>query len=277
MPLIGIPNLSVARDAERVGSLRQVLEEARATVLDTHSDRAHNRSVFTVTADPADLPDAFASLARATVPIDLRDHDGLHPRTGVFDVCPIVPHHAGMSEAIEVARATGEAIAAAGLPVYLYAHSATRTETRSLPDIRRGGLAGVIRRANQGLTPDLGPSTIDPRRGVVCVGARDVLIAFNVWLRAGIATAERIAAAVRETGGGLAGVRALGLEVDPDVAQVSMNLTQPSRVGVDETFTEVDRLVRLEGGGIVATELVGLVPKRFEPDPHGEAARLLLE
>jgi glutamate formiminotransferase len=224
MPLLTIPNVSEGRSAAVVSKLAAALEGARCRVLDVHSDGVHNRTVFTATGA---VVRGAGQLARAAVSlIDLATHEGAHPRVGIVDVCPFVPHDEPMGAAIEAAHAAGTEIAeSAGLPVYFYDYAAR--EPRSLPEIRSGGLGVLIERARDGFTPDLGPREIDPHRGVVCVGARDVLVAFNVWIKGDVETARAIAAAVRAREGGLSGVRALGVEFGPGRAQVSMNLTAP--------------------------------------------------
>ena len=266
--LLAVPNVSEGRDVEAVTRLAGSVRDAGARVLDVHSDPAHNRTVLTVWGRPAELVAASAALARAASTLDLTRHDGVHPRLGVLDVCPFVIDDAPAEAVVETARAAGRAIAeSAGLPVYLYGAAALRPELEPLPDLRR--------RACE-LPPDLGPRTIDPRRGVVCVGARGPLIAFNVWLRADQGAARRIASRVRAELGD-AGVRALGLDVGGGFAQVSMNLTDPARAGIDVAFDSVASLAASEGVTVHATELVGLPPERFMPDPDAEAARLLLE
>jgi glutamate formiminotransferase len=274
MPLLTIPNVSEGRDELVVSQLSRSLEAAGSRVLDVHSDPSHNRSVFTVTGH---LVQGIAGLAEAAATlIDLRAHAGAHPRVGVLDVCPVVPHEDSMAAAVETARAAGEEIAErAGLPVYFYDHAAR--EPRSLPEIRAGGLPALIERARSGFSPDVGPREIDPRAGVVCVGARDVLIAFNVWIEGDVEAARTIADAVRERDGGLPGVRALGLEMEGGRAQVSMNLTAPDRTGIEAAFAAVAGEARRLGGSVVRTELVGLVPERYLPPPDAEAARLFIE
>ncbi|HEX2294533.1 MAG TPA: glutamate formiminotransferase [Actinomycetota bacterium] len=272
--LVAVPNVSEGRDAAVVARLRASVEDAGARVLDVHSDPVHNRSVVTAAAEPATLIDAMVGLAREAQSIDLSRHTGVHPRLGVLDVCPFVVDGRLAREVVDVARAAGRAIAArAGIPVYLYALAATRPECERLPDLRRGGLQALAKRSAGDLPPDFGPPTIDPRVGVTCVGARGVLIAFNVWLRADAATARGIAAEVRAELGA-AGVRALGLDAGDGLAQVSMNLTEPARAGIEEAFAAVAARAR---AAVHATELVGLPPERFMPDPDAEAARLLLE
>lgn len=266
--LVAVPNVSEGRDAGAIARLAGSLGDAGARVLDVHSDAVHNRSVFTAWGAPDELVAASASLAHAATALDLTLHEGVHPRIGVLDVCPFVIDGSPAEAVIATAHEAGRAIAEiAGLPVFFYGAAALRPECEHLPEVRR--------RAHE-LPPDLGPAEIDPRVGVVCVGARGPLIAFNVWLHADQGAARRIAGAVRAELGA-AGVRALGLDVGGGFAQVSMNLTDPSRAGIDEAFRAVAKLSAAEGVPVHATELVGLPPERFMPDPDAKAARLLLE
>jgi glutamate formiminotransferase len=276
--LIAVPNVSEGRDSGRIGDLARAIEGEGARVLDVHSDPDHNRTVFTVAGSDDQLTTAMAELAAAARYIDLRRHVGVHPRLGGLDVCPLVPHATSMDHAVTVALRTAEEIARrARIPVYLYGAAATsRGEARELPSLRAGGLEELIQRASHGQVPDFGPHVITARSGVVCVGARPVLVAFNVWLRCSLATAREIAASVRSAGGGLPGVRALGLALgEPGVTQVSMNLTDPAAAGIDVAFDAVATRARGVRGDVLAAEIVGLVPERFLPDPQREAARLL--
>lgn len=273
MGLIAVPNVSEGRDASRIAALAEAVEGSGARVIDTHSDAAHHRTVFTVHGTPGDLVDGLTRLACAARAIDLETHGGVHPRLGVLDVCPIVPHVLDMQEAIACARRTGEAIGArCDLPVYLYGRAATRSESSELPDLRRGGLASLIERSTRDLPPDHGPMRIDPRHGVVCVGARGPLIAFNIWIDGDADRARAIARSVRGPG-----VRALGLALDERTAQVSLNLTDPGSVGIDAAFERVRTSTEADGVRIRGTEIVGVPPERFMPDPTKEAARLLLK
>ena len=278
MTLLAIPNLSEGRHPDVILGFTQALESAGAQVLDLHSDPVHNRTVITLTAAPTQLPPALARLASAAAVIDLREHHGVHPRLGALDVCPIVPHGEAMEAAVAVAHRTGRAInSATGVPVYFYGAAALRPETRDLPALRRGGLAQLIRRAEIDLPPDVGGRFIDPARGVVCVGARGVLIAFNVWLRCDVEVARKIAGSVRATAGGVPGVRSRGFEMDDEpTSQVSLNLVDPSTTGIDAAFNAVAERAQAEDTEILASEIVGLVPERFMPDPNGPAARMLM-
>lgn len=279
MTLIAIPNVSEGRDTDRVGRLSDAVESTGAHVLDVHSDAVHNRSVVTVAGTSATLPDAMAALAETARDIDLTRHRGVHPRLGALDVCPLVPHDGDLDEAIRTARATGlRIVERTNLPVYFYGAAATRPETRELPSLRRGGLSALAERALSDLPPDLGGPEIDLARGVVCVGARGVLIAFNVWLRNQKVLADAIARRIRSSGGGPPGIRALAFQIDDfPTSQVSMNLVRPSVTGIDDAFEAVVTAATELGATLVATEIVGLVPRRFLPDPDAQAAQLLIK
>lgn len=279
MPLITVPNVSEGRNPEVLARLVAATSGSGARVLDVHSDEVHNRSVITATAREQTLIDAMVSLAHACGALDMRRHRGIHPRLGALDVCPFVPHEAPMATAVRAAHRAGEAIhRGTGIPVYFYGLAARREATRALPDLRRGGWAGLFERARAGTPPDVGTvMEMDPTTGVVCVGARDTLIAFNVWLDCEVAVARAIASAVRSSSGGLAGVRALGLRLEePRKCQVSMNLTEPDVTGIEPAFAGVQELARTLQARISATELVGLVPERYLPGPDTTVARLLM-
>lgn len=274
MSVIWIPNVSEGRDERVIGELVDAVSDEGVRVLDVHSDVSHNRSVITATGDDGPLVAGAVALAhRAKELIDLDQQRGTHPRVGVLDVCPFVPLDVTMSVAVQLARAGAERIAhEAEIPVYLYGEAARRPATRSLPDIRRGGLEALIQRADRDLPPDIGSREIDPRVGVVCVGARGPLIAFNVWLDAPLDTARRVAQIVRS-----ASVRALGMQMASGETQVSMNLIDPETTGIDDVVEEIEGSLTDQEGRIVATEIVGLVPERFLPNPDAKAARLLRE
>lgn len=275
MRVIAVPNVSEGRDASLIARLAETVRAAGAAVADVHSDEAHHRSVITAASEPGRLVEAMVALAEACREIDLTLHRGVHPRLGALDVCPFVVGPATVEEAVAAARSAGEAIwEQARIPVYLYGYAATRPACASLPDLRKGGLHGLIERSRGPLPPDFGNAPIDPRHGVVCVGARDVLVAFNVWLRCDGDAARAIAASVRRAG--LPGVRTLGLDLGDGLSQVSMNLTRPWEAGVDRAFDAVASLAAAAGVEVHATELVGVPPERYMPDPDAQAARLLI-
>lgn len=276
MSLIAIPNVSEGKDPEVIQVLTNAVASSGARILDVHSDPVHNRSVMTIAGEPALLGTAMVALARSAADhIDLRSHTGVHPRLGALDVCPFVPAGQDLSVPVAVAHATARAIGSASIPVYLYGAAARRPETSDLPRLRAGGLGRLIERIEE-MPPDEGPVVVDPQIGVVCVGARLPLIAFNVWLEAPEETARAIAARIRTSGDGRPGIRALGLKMDIDTSQVSMNLTDPATTGIDDAYEAVKRVARKLGCRVISTEIVGLPPERFMPDPQREAARLLI-
>ena len=273
MTLLAIPNFSEGTDQVLIRRMADDIRSAGARVLDIHSDPTHNRSVFTITGEPGLLIEACTGLADAASHIDLTRQRGIHPRLGGLDVCPFVPHSTtSMEAAIEAARRTASLIGdRLGIPVYLYGEAAFRPATRALPDIRRGGLDSLARRSLTDLPPDAGPSEIDPRKGVVCVGARGPLIAFNVWLAADVGVAREIAARVRSSS-----VRSLGLPLPENRSQVSLNLIDPAATGIEDIFDAVAQLADERSVEILQTEIVGLVESRFLPDPDARVTRLLM-
>lgn len=273
MTLLAIPNVSEGRDLEAIARFVRVVEAQGARVLDVHSDAAHHRSVLTITGSGQALVEGCRALAAAASDIDLTRHRGVHPRLGGLDVCPFVPHRSSMEEAIATARITAEEIGnGLGLPVFLYGRAAPGGTTRELPELRRGGLAALAKKVREGMTPDAGPVEIDPARGVVCVGARGPLIAFNIWIEAGLELAKELASQVRS-----ASVRALGLGIAEGRTQVSLNLIAPDAVGIQHAFEVVRSGADRLGAPIVATEIVGLVERRYLPPPDATVTRLLVE
>ncbi|MDQ3964827.1 MAG: glutamate formiminotransferase, partial [Actinomycetota bacterium] len=234
MPLVAVPNVSEGRDPRRIEAFGTAITSAGARVLDIHSDPTHHRSVFTATGDFDALLGGIVALSEACRAIDLTRHDGAHPRLGGLDVCPFVPFEEDMTAAIAAAHTAAARIGDQGIPVFLYGAASERPETAELPGIRKGGLEALTRRMGQGLHPDHGPGEIDPRVGVVCVGARGPLIAFNVVLDAPRDAAKEIVGRIRDP----SAVRALALEL-PIGVQVSMNLIDPARFGIDDAFAAV--------------------------------------
>ena len=259
LPLESVPNFSEGRDAATIDALGAALG-AHARLLDVHADADHNRSVFTLVGSEAELADALlAGIAVAVERIDLRVHEGAHPRIGAADVVPIVPLRPGdLDRARVAAGAVGERIAAElGLPVFMYA-----PPERGPAFYRRGGPEGLQQRIDAGeLAPDHGPPRLHETAGGVIVGARMPLIAFNVNLRGDVAVARAIAAVVREKGGGFPGVRALGLELPrAGLIQVSMNVEDWEAVALHEIVARIDAEARARGAEVVGSELVGLMP-----------------
>src|SRR6185312_525456 len=229
-------------------------------LLDVHTDPDHNRSVFTLVAEDAALVEALvAAVECARERIDLRRHDGAHPRVGAADVVPLVPispedMDRARAASVEAAGRIGEL----GLPVFLYGGPG-----RGPAFFRRGGPAELQRRVDVGeLAPDFGPAQLDPGAGAVLVGARRPLIAFNVNLRSDdVEIARAIAAVVRESGGGFPGVRALGLELPrAGLVQVSMNVEDWEAVALHEIVGRIVEEASARGVETAGSELVGLMP-----------------
>jgi len=225
-----------------------------AALLDRHVDPDHHRSVFTLAGPgPDDAASAVRRLADAVASaVDLRGHSGVHPRLGALDVVPFVALDGDVSRALHAARDFATWWAEYGVPIFFY--DLADTEDRPLPSVRRDAFAGHV--------PDLGPSAPHPALGATAVGVRPPMVAVNCVLRDDdLALAHRIAARVRESSGGMRGVRALGFALASQVrAQVSMNLVDLDATGLEAACTEVRAAARENGNDIVAVELVGLVP-----------------
>jgi glutamate formiminotransferase len=276
LPLESVPNFSEGRDTETITALRSALA-GRADVLDVHSDADHNRCVFTVVADDADLVDALvAGIACARARIDLRRHTGAHPRIGAADVVPVVPVRAGdegraRAAARRLAERVGEEL---GVPVFLYGDSAPG---RGPAFFRRGGPEELQRRIDSGeVVPDYGPRRLDGRAGGVIVGARRPLIAFNVNLRTdNVEIAREIASAVREKGGGFPGVRALGLALpQAGHVQVSMNVEDYEAAALHDIVARVEAEATARGVDVAGSELVGLMPAAAAAAAAGAMLRI---
>lgn len=261
--LLAAPNFSAGRDGDLIAAL--AAEFARgAAVLDLHSDPIHNRSVVTASGPAGDLSAALGRGARACVErIDVSRHEGAHPRIGALDVCPVVFLAEGEREAARAeALAAAEEIASLEVPVFLYGELASDRRRRERAYFRQGGLVELGRRMRLGeLAPDLGPAEPHPSAGATLVTARRPLVAFNLVLDTpDVGIARTVAAALRESGGGLPGVRALGIDLDGR-AQVSTNVHDPVAVPLAAVIDRVRELASPRGVRPVAGELVGLVPE----------------
>src|SRR5262245_44893546 len=272
-----IPNFSEGRRREVIDAIAAVIAGVPGlTMLDTHADTDHNRSVITFAGQAEAVAEAaFQAVRAAAELIDMNQHHGEHPRVGATDVLPFVPlAGATLAECVTLARGVGQRIGEElGIPVYLYEAAATRPDRVALPNLRRGeyeGLREAIERDPE-RAPDFGPARLGPA-GATIVGARMPLIAFNVYLNtADVQIAKRVAKAVRGSSGGLRGVRALGLLVEGR-AQVSMNLIDHQNTPLHRAVELVAREAAAYGASIVESELVGLIPE----DALLDAARFYL-
>lgn len=262
--LLAVPNVSEGRDAAAIGRLERAFAQG-ARLLDSHSDPDHNRSVFTLAGTTSELEHALVAGARAALEeIDMSAHEGQHPCVGALDVAPVVwLEGAQRADAREAALRVARELGRLGLPVFLYGELAHSPARRERAFFRTGGLPELRRRMAAGeLHPDFGPSEPHRRGGATLVTARPPLAAFNLELRDGSASVARaIAAELRESGGGLAGVRAIGLELSDGTAQVSTNVHDPVGVPLARVVERADELARRHGSRVAAAEIVGLVPR----------------
>jgi glutamate formiminotransferase len=276
LPLESVPNFSAGRDSVLIGLIGHELAE-HARLLDIHTDPDHNRSVFTLVGDDGEVVDALlAAVAVARARIDLRKHEGVHPRIGAADVVPLVAVRPEDMERARVAALTlaeriGEELE---LPVFLYGELGGG---RGPAFFRRGGPVELQRRIDAGeVTPDFGPSRLDPAAGGVIVGARRPLIAFNVNLTgASGEVAREIASVIRERDGGFPGVRALGLDLSrAGKAQVSMNVEDWEAAALHEILAAVEREAQERGVEVEGSELVGLMPAAAAAAAAGSLLRI---
>jgi glutamate formiminotransferase len=259
--LEAVPNFSEGRDETVLDELRAALSKP-ARLLDVHVDADHHRSVFTLVGSGETLIESLlAGIGRARELIDLRRHEGAHPRIGAADVVPVVPIKPADMElatetALALARRIGEELE---LPVFLYGELAPG---RGPAFFRTGGPEELQRRLDSGeLAPDFGPARLDERAGGVIVGARRPLIAFNVNLRGPLETARAVAGVVRERGGGFPGVRALGLDLPrAGVVQVSMNVEDWEAAALHDIVARIEEEAAARGAEVLGSELVGLMP-----------------
>ena len=273
--LESVPNFSEGRDPEVIEALRAALSDP-ARLLDAHVDSDHHRSVFTLVGEDDPLVETLLrGITCARERIDLRRHDGAHPRIGAADVVPVVPLRPNQMEharetALTLARRTGEEL---GLPVFLYGEVGTG---RGPAFFRRGGPPELQRRIDAGeLRPDFGPARLDPGAGGVIVGARRPLIAFNVNLRGDLEVARGIAALVRESGGGFPGVRALGLDLPrAGLVQVSMNVEDWEAAALHEIVERITVEADARGAEVLGSELVGLMPAGAAVAAAGSVLRI---
>jgi glutamate formiminotransferase / 5-formyltetrahydrofolate cyclo-ligase len=262
-----VPNVSEGR---RLDVIERMTVELRAVpglrVLDVQSDASHNRSVFTLAGDAAALSAGIPVLfERAVADIDLRTHQGEHPRLGAVDVVPLIPiEGVTMDACVTLARAiAGEVASRFQLPIYLYEDASTNAARKNLEDIRRGEFEGLAAKmAKPEWAPDFGPASPHPSAGASVIGARMPLIAYNINLNTNrLDVAKKIASAIRMSGGGLRYVKAMGIPLDDrGIVQVSMNLTNYEKTPIFRVFDLVKREAERYGVTVLESEIVGLVP-----------------
>jgi glutamate formiminotransferase len=262
-----IPNVSEGRRSHVVARLVSALAGVPGvSLLDTSSDWSHNRSVFTLVGGRAALERAALALTECAIDlIDLRSHEGVHPRIGAVDVMPFVPLRGStMAECVELARTVGATVADRfAIPVFLYENAALLPARSRLEDVRRGQFEGLaVKLATTGWRPDFGPAQPHQTAGAVAIGARRVLVAFNVNLHCDrLDVAKLIASTIRARSGGLPGVKALGLRLQHrGIVQVSMNLTDVARTTPRQVLARIEEEAAKHGVSVLESEVVGLVP-----------------
>jgi len=263
-----VPNISEGRRPEVIAAISQAVARVpEALLLDQSSDHDHNRTVLTLVGSPEGLKNAILALYEAVLShIDLRQHEGKHPRMGAVDVVPFIPiRDVTMKECVALSREVGQTVADRfGIPVYLYAEAATQPERAVLANIRKGEFEGLTAKmADPAWRPDFGPAQPHPSAGASAFGARFFLIAYNLQLDTpDVKIAQAIAKAVRASSGGLTNVQAMGLYLaERNQAQVSMNLLNYARTPIHR----VQELVKSEaarfGARVLSSEIVGLIPQ----------------
>ena len=271
-PLIEcIPNFSEARRPEIIDQIAAAITSVEgARLLDRSSDLDHNRTVLTFAGSPFAVEEAaFRAIKTAAELIDLNNHTGEHPRIGATDVCPFVPlSDATIEECVAIAKRLGQRVGnELGIPIFLYEAAATRPERVNLENIRKGqyeGLKAEIE-SNPERTPDFGPAKLGTA-GATVIGARNPLIAFNVYLTTSdVEVAKKIAKAIRQSSGGFRYVKGLGMLVEGR-AQVSMNLTNFHETPIARVVEMIRREAQRYGVVIHHSELVGLIPQEALTD-----------
>ncbi|MFM9044796.1 MAG: glutamate formiminotransferase [Solirubrobacterales bacterium] len=263
--ILAVPNVAEGRDFGRLGRLVEAVEAGPVELLDWSSDLDHNRSVFTLAGEGPQTANAVATIAAAlSGGAGIGEWEGIHPTVGLLDVAPFVWLESETEgEAQAAAMLAAERLGEAGIPVFLYGDLASSPERAERAWFRRGGPDELGRRMESGELPsDFGPDLPHPVMGATLVTARSPLVAFNIELEGGEpGLAERIAAGLRESGGGPRGLRAIGLELSTGRGQVSMNVGEPSEGSLGEIAQLVAERARAGGGVAVEAELIGLAPE----------------
>jgi glutamate formiminotransferase len=262
-----VPNFSEGRNSEKIETIVAPFRGTKGVkLLDYQTDADHNRMVVTVVGEPDALKAAVIEAVGCAIDvIDMRTHQGQHPRMGATDVVPFIPiKKVSMEEAVafskEVARETAEKHS---LPIYLYEKSASRPERQNLAHIRKGQFEAMAEKIKQPeWKPDFGPQKIHPRAGVTAMGARMPLVAYNVNLdSSNFEIADEIAKRVRHISGGLRYCKGIGIELkDRGQVQVSMNMTDYTRTALYRVFELIKIEARRYGVNVIGSEIVGLVP-----------------
>jgi len=262
-----VPNFSEGRDLEKIEKIVAPFRgKDGVKLLDYQNDPDHNRAVVTVVGAPEPLKTAIIEAVGVAIDvIDMREHQGQHPRMGAIDVVPFIPVKAVTpQEAVAISKdVAGKVADKYNLPVFLYEASATRPERQNLATIRKGQFEGMAEKIKQAeWKPDFGPAQIHPSAGVTAIGARMPLVAYNVNLNTGnLEIADKIATQVRHISGGLRYCKGIGIELkDRGIVQVSMNMTDYTKTALYRVFELIKIEARRYGVNVVGSEIIGLVP-----------------
>ena len=263
-----VPNFSEGCDQKKIKTIAKVFESFPCVrLIDFSGDADHNRSVFTFLGKPEDvLEAALAACGKALELIDMRKQAGVHPRLGAVDVVPFIPlAKARMKDAVDLAHLFGRQLYERfGVPVYFYGQAAMVPWRNELADVRRGGYEALASKmTSREDAPDVGKPEFNARAGATAVGARELLVAYNINLDcADLRLAQKIASQIREKSGGLKHVRAIGVILKSrGIAQVSINLTNCKEMPLKTIYDEAEKLAAERGIKILESELIGLVPK----------------
>ncbi len=265
-----VPNFSEGRRPEIVDAIiEHAMQNNNVILLDKEMDADHNRSVVTFVGEPDAVSQAaFLAMQKASELIDMRTHQGEHPRMGATDVVPFVPISGlGLSECAALARQLGQKVGEElGIPIYLYEAAAQRPERENLADVRRGEYEGIrdAIESDENRKPDFGPDSMNLKAGATAIGARMPLVAYNIYLDTHrLSTARAVARAIRFGGGGLRFVKALGFEIkDRGCVQVSMNLVNYQKTPIFRVFEMVKSEAARWGTRVTSSEIVGLTPAK---------------
>lgn len=264
-----VPNVSEGRDSRKLSKLLSRLEGfSDVAVLDLHRDVDHHRSVFTIVGPPSTMQEAlFAFVEESQQMLDIRQHQGEHPRIGIVDVVPFIPlPGVSQQECLRLCHRLGNRIGRElHIPVFLYGEASPHSERAGLEAIRQGGVRtlGTKMQSNSLWKPDFGPDHIHPESGALALGVRFFLVAFNVVLAThDMLVAKNIARTVRSSGGGLPELKAMGVNLHSrGVVQVSMNLTDFRVTSLKTAYRAVEKEANRYGVTILESEVVGLVPQ----------------
>jgi glutamate formiminotransferase len=277
-----VPNFSEGRDLTKVDAIVAAISGvAGAWILDRTSDADHNRSVVTLAGEPDAVAEAaIRGAGKAAEIIDLTQQQGVHPRIGATDVIPFIPlEGVSIDECAALARRAGQELwSRYRIPVYFYEAAATRPDRVNLENVRRGQFEGLREEAprNPDRAPDIGGPGLHPTAGATAIGARKILIAYNVYLNTSdVSIAREIARAIRASSGGLPCVKAMGVEIKSrGAAQVSINLTDYETTPLYVVFGAVKRAAERRGCEVSTSEIIGLIPRKALETPQGCDLRL---